>query len=119
MKLAVLNPELELAMEDISIKQVKSLSRPSRSKLLLFKNFNIIIFFSFVMKFQFQAYFTNLPVVVASKPSIMIDAPLFPLDQQGSLDLSVINPNQATSIEAVRTFINLKTSLSSGYFPEK
>ncbi|KAF8100146.1 hypothetical protein N665_0230s0030 [Sinapis alba] len=69
MKLAVLNPELELAMEDISIK-------------------------------QFQAYFTNLPVVVASKPSIMIDAPLFPLDQQGSLDLSVINPNQATSIEA-------------------
>ncbi|KAL0702770.1 hypothetical protein Bca4012_058892 [Brassica carinata] len=69
MKLAVLNPELELAMEDLSVK-------------------------------QFQAYFTNLPVVAASKPSIMIDAPLFPLDQQGSLDLSVINPNQATSIEA-------------------
>ncbi|KAJ0254283.1 Transcription factor HBI1 [Hirschfeldia incana] len=67
MKLAVLNPELELAMEDLSVK---------------------------------QAYFTNLPVVVASKPSLMIDAPLFPLDQQGSLDLSVINPNQATSIEA-------------------
>ncbi|KAG5378010.1 hypothetical protein IGI04_025852 [Brassica rapa subsp. trilocularis] len=69
MKLAVLNPELELAMEDLSVK-------------------------------QFQAYFTNLPVVVASKPSLMVDAPLFPLDQQGSLDLSVINPNQATTIEA-------------------
>ncbi|KFK40214.1 hypothetical protein AALP_AA3G345500 [Arabis alpina] len=69
MKLAVINPELELAMEDLSVK-------------------------------QFQAYFTNLPVVVASKPSIMIDVPLFPLDQQGSLDLSVINPNQSISIEA-------------------
>ncbi|CAA7022154.1 unnamed protein product [Microthlaspi erraticum] len=69
MKLAVLNPELELAVEDISVK-------------------------------QFHAYFTNLPVVVASKPSIMVDMPLFPLDQQGSLDLSVINPNQTTSVEA-------------------
>uniref|UniRef100_A0A1J3J1M1 Transcription factor HBI1 n=1 Tax=Noccaea caerulescens TaxID=107243 RepID=A0A1J3J1M1_NOCCA len=69
MKLAFLNPELELAVEDLSVK-------------------------------QFQAYFTNLPVVVASKPSIMVDVPLFPLDQQGSLDLSVINPNQTTSIEA-------------------
>ncbi|ESQ50623.1 hypothetical protein EUTSA_v10022772mg [Eutrema salsugineum] len=69
MKLAVLNPELELAVEDLSVK-------------------------------QFQAYFTNLPVVVDSKPPIMVDVPLFPLDQQGSLDLSVINPNQTTSIEA-------------------
>ncbi|CAH8303669.1 unnamed protein product [Eruca vesicaria subsp. sativa] len=67
MKLAVLNPELELALEDLSVK---------------------------------QAYFTNLHVVVASKPSTLVDAPLFPLDQQGSLDLSVINPNQTTSIEA-------------------
>ncbi|CAL9223450.1 unnamed protein product [Arabidopsis halleri] len=66
MKLAVLNPELELAVEDISVK-------------------------------QFQAYFTN---VTASKQSIMVDVPLFPLDQQGSLDLSAINPNQPTSIEA-------------------
>ncbi|XP_023641892.1 transcription factor HBI1 isoform X2 [Capsella rubella] len=65
MKLAVLNPELELAMEDASVK---------------------------------QAYFTN--VVGSSKHSIMVDVPLFPLDQQGSLDLSAINPNQATSIEA-------------------
>ncbi|XP_020888575.1 transcription factor HBI1 isoform X2 [Arabidopsis lyrata subsp. lyrata] len=64
MKLAVLNPELELAVEDVSVK---------------------------------QAYFTN---VVASKQSIMVDVPLFPLDQQGSLDLSAINPNQTTSIEA-------------------
>ncbi|KAF8049178.1 hypothetical protein N665_2280s0010 [Sinapis alba] len=67
MKLAVLNPELELAVEDLYVK---------------------------------QAYFTNLPVVIASKPSIMVDVPLFPLDQQGSLDLSVINLNQTTSIEA-------------------
>jgi hypothetical protein len=67
MKLAVLNPELELAVEDVSVK---------------------------------QAYFTN---VVASKQSIMVDVPLFPLDQQGSLDLSAINPNQTTSIEAVST----------------
>ncbi|KAG7584272.1 Myc-type basic helix-loop-helix (bHLH) domain [Arabidopsis suecica] len=66
MKLAVLNPELELAVEDVSVK-------------------------------QFQAYFTN---VVASKQTIMVDVPLFPLDQQGSLDLSAINPNQTTSIEA-------------------
>ncbi|KAG7641204.1 Myc-type basic helix-loop-helix (bHLH) domain [Arabidopsis suecica] len=66
MKLAVLNPELELAVEDVSVK-------------------------------QFQAYFAN---VVASKQSIMVDVPLFPLDQQGSLDLSAINPNQTTSIEA-------------------
>nr|XP_018453382.1 PREDICTED: transcription factor HBI1-like isoform X2 [Raphanus sativus] len=76
MKLAVLNPELELAVEDLSVN---------------------------------QAYFTNFPVVIASKPSVMVDLPLFPLDQQGSLDLSVINPNQ-TSIDAVK-FINLKTSL--------
>ncbi|KAL1199524.1 Transcription factor HBI1 [Cardamine amara subsp. amara] len=69
MKLAVLNPELEINMEDVSAK-------------------------------QFQAYFTNLPVVGASKQSIMVDVPLFPLDQQGSLDLSAINPNQTTSIEA-------------------
>ncbi|XP_019092491.1 PREDICTED: transcription factor HBI1-like isoform X1 [Camelina sativa] len=67
MKLAVLNPELELAVEDVSVK-------------------------------QFQAYFTN--VVGSSKHSIMVDVPLFPLDQQGSLDLSAINPNQTTSIEA-------------------
>jgi hypothetical protein len=33
----------------------------------------------------------------------MVDVPLFPLDQQGSLDLSAINPNQTTSIEAVST----------------
>nr|XP_018453384.1 PREDICTED: transcription factor HBI1-like isoform X4 [Raphanus sativus] len=66
MKLAVLNPELELAVEDLSVN---------------------------------QAYFTNFPVVIASKPSVMVDLPLFPLDQQGSLDLSVINPNQ-TSIDA-------------------
>lgn len=52
--------------------------------------------------FQFQAYFTN---VVGSKQSIMVDVPLFPLDQQGSLDLSAINPNQVTSIEAVSTSI--------------
>ncbi|KAG7579593.1 Myc-type basic helix-loop-helix (bHLH) domain [Arabidopsis thaliana x Arabidopsis arenosa] len=69
MKLAVLNPELELAVEDVSVK-------------------------------QFQAYFTN---VAASKQSIMVDVPLFPLDQQGSLDLSAINPNQTTSIEAPST----------------
>ncbi|KAF8118241.1 hypothetical protein N665_0005s0010 [Sinapis alba] len=69
MKLAVLNPELELGVEDLYVKQL-------------------------------QAYFTNLPVVIASKPSIMVDVPLFPLDQQGSLDLSVINQNQTTSIEA-------------------
>ncbi|KAG5394205.1 hypothetical protein BRARA_F02504 [Brassica rapa] len=66
MKLAVLNSELELAVEDLYL----------------------------------HAYFTNLPVVNASKPSIMVDVPLFPLDQQGSLDLSVINLSQTTSIEA-------------------
>ncbi|XP_013643390.2 transcription factor HBI1-like isoform X3 [Brassica napus] len=49
---------------------------------------------------ELQAYFTNLPVVNASKPSIMVDVPLFPLDQQGSLDLSVINLSQTTSTEA-------------------
>ncbi|XP_010414196.1 PREDICTED: transcription factor HBI1 isoform X2 [Camelina sativa] len=65
MKLAVLNPDLELAVEDVSVK---------------------------------QAYFTN--VVGSSKHSIMVDVPLFPLDHQGSLDLSAINPNQTTSIEA-------------------
>ncbi|CAN7126319.1 unnamed protein product, partial [Brassica rapa subsp. narinosa] len=118
MKLAVLNPELELAMEDLSVKQVKPVSRPSRSNCSYSRTYDNKAF-SFVMKFQFQAYFTNLPVVVASKPSLMVDAPLFPLDQQGSLDLSVINPNQATTIEAVRTFINLKTSLSSCYLSEK
>ncbi|KAJ0265413.1 Transcription factor HBI1 [Hirschfeldia incana] len=66
MKLAVLNPELELAVEDLSVN---------------------------------QAYFTNVPVVIASNPSVMVDLPFFPLNQQGSLDLSVINPNQ-TSIDA-------------------
>ncbi|KAG2298331.1 hypothetical protein Bca52824_034803 [Brassica carinata] len=69
MKLAVLNPEVELAVEDLYVQQL-------------------------------QTYFTNLPVVIASKPSIMVDVPLFPLDQQGSVDLSVINLNQATSTEA-------------------
>ncbi|CAN7101193.1 BnaA06g25320D [Brassica napus] len=72
MKLAVLNSELELAVEDLYVKQDQTL----------------------------HAYFTNLPVVNASKPSIMVDVPLFPLDQQGSLDLSVINLSQTTSIEA-------------------
>ncbi|CAF1706626.1 unnamed protein product [Brassica oleracea var. botrytis] len=69
MKLAFLNPELELSVEDLYVKQL-------------------------------QDYFTNLPVVIASKPSIMVDVPLFPLDQQGSLDLSVINLSQTTSTEA-------------------
>ncbi|CAN6813243.1 unnamed protein product [Brassica oleracea] len=69
MKLAFLNPELELSVEDLYVKQLKG-------------------------------YFTNLPVVIASKPSIMVDVPLFPLDQQGSLDLSVINLSQTTSTEA-------------------
>ncbi|CAH8305159.1 unnamed protein product [Eruca vesicaria subsp. sativa] len=73
MKLAVLNPELDLSVEDLSVK-------------------------------QFQAYSSNLPVIVASKPLIMVDVPLFPLDQQGSLDLSVINLNQTTTIEAVRFY---------------
>nr|CAA8286902.1 Unknown [Brassica rapa]CAA8287869.1 Unknown [Brassica rapa]CAA8392486.1 Unknown [Brassica rapa]CAA8404166.1 Unknown [Brassica rapa] len=52
------------------------------------------------LELALHAYFTNLPVVNASKPSIMVDVPLFPLDQQGSLDLSVINLSQTTSIEA-------------------
>lgn len=98
MKLAVLNPELELNVEDVSVKQVKTHSLENlKIKLLLLKNLSLR-----VMKFQFQAYFTNFPVVGASKQSIMVDVPLFPLDQQGSLDLSAINPNQTTSIEAVR-----------------
>ncbi|WZZ52500.1 hypothetical protein YC2023_052607 [Brassica napus] len=34
----------------------------------------------------------------------MVDVPLFPLDQQGSLDLSVINLSQTTSTEAVKQY---------------
>ncbi|CAF2088393.1 hypothetical protein YC2023_073224 [Brassica napus] len=90
MKLAVLNSELELAVEDLYVKQDQTVII---QKLL-------IIFFLFYYEFQLHAYFTNLPVVNASKPSIMVDVPLFPLDQQGSLDLSVINLSQTTSIEA-------------------
>ena len=101
MKLAVLDSELELAVEDLYVKQDQTVII---QKLL-------IIFFLFCYEFQLQAYFTNLPVVNASKPSIMVDVPLFPLDQQGSLDLSVINLSQTTSTEAVRIFIYLKTYL--------
>ncbi|CAN8257703.1 unnamed protein product [Cochlearia groenlandica] len=72
MKLAVLNPEHEVLVEDLSVK-------------------------------QFQAYFTNFPTLVASKPTLMVDTPLFPLDHKGSLDLSVINTNQTTSLEAPST----------------
>lgn len=66
------------------------------------------------MKFQFQAYFTNFPVVIASKPSVMVDVPLFPLDQQGSLNLSVSNPNQ-TSIDAVRIYQSENFSVYSKF----
>ena len=111
MKLAFLNPELELSVEDLYVKQVNSLSRPSRSNCYYSKTSHNNLFFFFCYELQLQDYFTNLPVVIASKPSIMVDVPLFPLDQQGSLDLSVINLSQTTSTEAVRIFIYLKTYL--------
>ncbi|XP_023634412.1 transcription factor BEE 2 isoform X2 [Capsella rubella] len=46
-----------------------------------------------------QAYFTGLPEAV-SKQSMMADFRSFPLHQQGSLDYSVINANQITSLSA-------------------
>ncbi|XP_019086926.1 PREDICTED: transcription factor BEE 2 isoform X2 [Camelina sativa] len=46
-----------------------------------------------------QAYFTGLPEAV-SKQSMMADFRYFPLHQQGSLDYSVINANQTTSLGA-------------------
>ena len=98
-------------MEDLYVKQVNSLSRPSRSNCYYSKTSHNNLFFFFCYELQLQDYFTNLPVVIASKPSIMVDVPLFPLDQQGSLDLSVINLSQTTSTEAVRIFIYLKTYL--------
>lgn len=67
------------------------------------------------MKFQFQAaYFTNFPVVIASKPSVMVDVPLFLLDQQGSPNLSVSNPNQ-TSLDAVRIYQSENFSVYSKF----
>ncbi|KAJ0251102.1 Transcription factor BEE 2 [Hirschfeldia incana] len=44
-----------------------------------------------------QACFTDLPEDV-SKQSMMVDASSFPLQQQGSLDYSVINSNQTTTL---------------------
>ncbi|CAH2076433.1 unnamed protein product [Thlaspi arvense] len=48
---------------------------------------------------QFQDYFTDLPEAV-SKQSMMADLRSFPSHQQGSLDYSVINSNQSTSLGA-------------------
>ncbi|KFK30278.1 hypothetical protein AALP_AA7G240400 [Arabis alpina] len=48
-----------------------------------------------------QAYFTNLPEPETdSKQSVMADLRSFPLHQQGSLDYSVMNSNQNTSLGA-------------------
>ncbi|XP_024004496.1 transcription factor BEE 2 isoform X2 [Eutrema salsugineum] len=44
-----------------------------------------------------QAYFADLPEAV-SKQSVMADLQSFPLHQQGSLDYSVINSSQTTSL---------------------
>ncbi|CAH8314846.1 unnamed protein product [Eruca vesicaria subsp. sativa] len=46
---------------------------------------------------QFQACFTDLPEAV-SKQSMMVDVCSFPLHQHGSLDYSVINSNQTTTL---------------------
>ncbi|CAN7033463.1 hypothetical protein IGI04_031685 [Brassica rapa subsp. trilocularis] len=79
---------------------------------------------------QFQACFTDLPEAV-SKQSMMVDASSFPLQHQESLDYSVINSIQTTTlgskdqtssgweIHSQSLYNNLRTDSDSSFFSLK